>query len=163
MTRRKFHTSAELILDRGLYLTRLPGPPVTPSNTGSTCTTGTAARVPVVLMMGGMMMRRGDGCCAVLMCVPVVLCMQCHDVISHCTCACLHQPPHLLPHQPPHATPPTPHATPPSIPSPTNHHPLYTPGLWSLRCPVIHALRVVSCLRRGRTLRTRQHSPCPSS
>lgn len=37
MTRRKFQTSAELMLLRGLYLTRLPGPLSRPSNTGSTC------------------------------------------------------------------------------------------------------------------------------
>ena len=38
MTRRKFQTSAELMLLSGLYLTRLPGPLSRPSNTGSTCT-----------------------------------------------------------------------------------------------------------------------------
>ena len=37
MTRRKFQTSAELMLLSGLYLTRLPGPLSRPSNTGSTC------------------------------------------------------------------------------------------------------------------------------
>ncbi len=34
------------MFDSGLYLIKLPGPPVTPSNTGSTSTTGTALRVP---------------------------------------------------------------------------------------------------------------------
>ena len=82
MTRRKFQTSWEVTLERGLYLIRDPGPPAWPSNTGSTCTTGTDCRVP---------------------------------------------------------------------------------GDWSFRCPVIQACRPVSWRRRGRTLRTRQHSPCPSS
>lgn len=38
MALRKFQTSAEETLLRGLYLMRLPGPPCNPSNTGSTCT-----------------------------------------------------------------------------------------------------------------------------
>ena len=46
MTRRKFQTSWEDTLDSGLYLTSEACPPAWPSNTGSTCTTGTEARVP---------------------------------------------------------------------------------------------------------------------
>ena len=38
MALRKFQTSAEETLLRGLYLMRVPGPPFRPSNTGSTCT-----------------------------------------------------------------------------------------------------------------------------
>lgn len=34
---KKFQTSAEETLLRGLYLMRVPGPPSNPSNTGSTC------------------------------------------------------------------------------------------------------------------------------
>lgn len=45
MTLKKFQTSAEFIEDSGLYLIRDPGPPVLPSKTGSTWTTGTSVRV----------------------------------------------------------------------------------------------------------------------
>ena len=37
MTRRKFQTSAEETLERGLYFTRELAPPAWPSKTGSTC------------------------------------------------------------------------------------------------------------------------------
>ena len=76
MTRRKFQTSWDETFERGLYLTREFWPPACPSNTGSTCSTGTAARVP---------------------------------------------------------------------------------GLWSFRCPVIHAFKPLSCRRRGRTC-SKQHT-----
>mmetsp|Transcript_38829 Transcript_38829/g.96306 ORF Transcript_38829/g.96306 Transcript_38829/m.96306 type:complete len:269 (-) Transcript_38829:599-1405(-) len=46
MTRRKSHTSRELARVSGLNLMSEPGPPAAPSNTGSTCTAGTAMRVP---------------------------------------------------------------------------------------------------------------------
>ena len=46
MMRRKFQTSWDVVSDRGLNLTREPGPPSRPSNTGSTCARGTASRVP---------------------------------------------------------------------------------------------------------------------
>lgn len=82
ITLRKCHTSALVTFDRGLNLTSDAGPPEEPSNTGSTCTTGTACLVP---------------------------------------------------------------------------------GDWSFRCPVIQAVSVLSCLRKGLTLRTRQHSVWPSS
>ena len=40
MALKKFQTSDEDTLLRGLYLMRVPGPPCNPSNTGSTCTSG---------------------------------------------------------------------------------------------------------------------------
>ena len=40
MALKKFQTSDEETLLRGLYLMRVPGPPSNPSNTGSTCTSG---------------------------------------------------------------------------------------------------------------------------
>ena len=46
MMRRKFQTSWEVVSDRGLNLTREPGPPSRPSKAGSTCASGTASRVP---------------------------------------------------------------------------------------------------------------------
>ena len=46
MTRRKFQTSAEVMLDSGLYFMSEPGPPSWPSKAGSTCTTGISALVP---------------------------------------------------------------------------------------------------------------------